>query len=434
VAEKLISHLLTNNLLYAHQYGFLPKRSTEQNLLQIVNYIAEAINENHYCIGVFLDLKKAFDVCSHEILLKKLKKMGINGKAHSWFSSYLQGRSQCVDIDGNFSEFLDLDISVIQGSTLGPLLFLCYINDFWTCTNMFSVLFADDTTGLAKGANLQELISYVNLELQKMANWFRSNKMQLNASKTKYIIFRTKNKYIDPQACNVVYNCTEIGLPDDPSLISPIERISFESNEKSFKLLGVLFDEYLCFKPHIEMLCSKISKSLFCLNRIKNFVNAKTLRMLYFSMVHSVISYGIIIYGCANKSNLEKLIVKQKHAIRTICNVSYRAHTAPLFKQQKILPIEKLIQFSSIKLMHSFHFRQLPLSFADTWATNIERNPARALRNANDLFIPPHRVEFVKRLPLYTLPLFWNTAPGNKLNPRQHLYLKELKIVLLSSI
>ncbi len=322
MAEKLISHLLTNNLLYAHQYGFLPKRSTEQNLLQIVNYIAEAINDTLYCIGVFLDLKKAFDVCSHEILLKKLKKMGINGIAHRWFTSYLQGRSQCVDIEGNFSEFLDLDISVIQGSTLGPLLFLCYINDFWTCTNMFSVLFADDTTGLAKGANLQELISFVNLELQKMANWFRSNKMQLNASKTKYIIFRTKNKQIDPLACSVVYNSTEIGLPNDPSLISPIERISFENPEKSFKLLGVLFDQFLSFKPHIEMFCSKISKSLFCLNRIKIFVNAKTLRMLYFSMIHSVISYGIIIYGCANKSNLEKLIIKQKHAIHTICNAS----------------------------------------------------------------------------------------------------------------
>ena len=83
-----------------------------------------------YCVGVFLDLKKAFDVCSHDILLAKLKKMGIVGTAHKWFSSYLQGRSQCVDIGGNFSEFLDLDISVIQGSTLGPILFLCYINDF----------------------------------------------------------------------------------------------------------------------------------------------------------------------------------------------------------------------------------------------------------------------------------------------------------------
>ena len=182
------------------------------------------------------------------------------------------------------------------------------------------------------------------------------------------------------------------------------------------------------------MLCSKISKSLFCLNRIKNFVNAKSLRMLYFSMIHSVISYGINIYGCANKTTLDKLIVKQKQAIRTICNELYRAHTPPLFKQLKILPVEKLIQFSNVKLMHSFHFKMLPISFANTWMTNIERNPERALRNANDLFIPPHRVEFVKRLPLYTLPHVWNNAPGDKLNPRQHLYLKELKSVLLSSI
>jgi hypothetical protein len=123
-----------------------------------------------YCIGVFLDLKKAFDVCSHEILLKKLKKMGIVGTTHAWFMSYLQGRSQCVDIDGNLSDFLELAISVIQGSTLGPILFLCYINDFWTCTTMFSALFADDTTSLARGQILSDVISYVIIELQKMAN------------------------------------------------------------------------------------------------------------------------------------------------------------------------------------------------------------------------------------------------------------------------
>ncbi len=119
-----------------------------------------------------------------------------------------------------------------------------------------------------------------------------------------------------------------------------------------------------------------------------------------------------------------KLIVKQKQAIRTICNATYRAHTAPLFKQQKILPIEKLIQFSRIKYMHSYHFNLLPPSFTNTWLTNIERNPERALR----------RVEFVKRLPLYTFTLAWNSAPGGKMNPRQHLYLKELKSILLSSL
>jgi hypothetical protein len=170
--------------------------------------------------------------------------MGIVGKAHEWFSSYLNGRSQCVDIGGNLSDFLDLDISVIQGSTLGPLLFLCYINDFWRCTSMFSVLFADDTTSLAKGPILADLIKLVNGELQKMANWFRANKMSVNASKTKYIIFRTPTKHVDETVCNVFYNSTEIGTPDDPTLISPIERVSYNSPESSFKLLGILFDEH----------------------------------------------------------------------------------------------------------------------------------------------------------------------------------------------
>ncbi len=135
-----------------------------------------------YCVGVFLDLKKAFDVCSHEILFKKLQRMGVVDTAHEWFKIYLEGRSQCVDIGGTLSDFMELAISVIQGSTLGPLLFLCYINDFWKCTSMFSALFADDTTGLAKGPILADVITYVNCELQKMANWIRANKISLNAS------------------------------------------------------------------------------------------------------------------------------------------------------------------------------------------------------------------------------------------------------------
>ena len=170
VAQKLIAHLLDNDLLYVHQYGFLPNRSTEHNLLQIINYISNALNDGDFCIGVFLDLKKAFDVCSHEILLKKLQKMGIRGNAYKWFENYLAGRSQFVDINGSKSDPLDINISVIQGSILGPILFLCYINDFYAATTLFSVLFADDTTGLGKGKNLRELTLYVNGELQKISN------------------------------------------------------------------------------------------------------------------------------------------------------------------------------------------------------------------------------------------------------------------------
>jgi hypothetical protein len=110
--------------------GFLPHRSTEHNLLQILTYVSKALNDGNFCIGVFLDLKKAFDVCSHTILLKKLSKMGITGTALQWFENYLSGRTQFVEVNGCKSDARELNISVLQGSILGPILFLCYINDF----------------------------------------------------------------------------------------------------------------------------------------------------------------------------------------------------------------------------------------------------------------------------------------------------------------
>jgi len=192
--------------------------------MYLMDYITSALNDWMYCIGVFLDLRKAFDVCSHPILLKKLERMGIEGAALDWFKNYLSGRSQKVDINGTLSEPMDINISVIQGSILGPILFLCYINDFWMATSLFSALFADDTTCLGKGKILRHLIAFVNLELQKIANWFRSNKMVVNTAKTNFIIFRTRGKPINPVECRLVFNSNEIGKPEDPSLIYEIEQ------------------------------------------------------------------------------------------------------------------------------------------------------------------------------------------------------------------
>jgi hypothetical protein len=434
VADKLIYHLLSNDLLYNHQYGFLPKKSTEQNLIQIVNFITEALNEGMYCMGVFLDLRKAFDVCSHEILLKKLEKMGIKGTAHKWFKSYLTNRSQCVDISGHFSEQINLDISVIQGSTLGPILFLCYINDFWRATSLFSVLFADDTTCLAKSHNLRDLTNFVNVELRKIANWFRSNKMALNTGKTKFMIFRTRGKPIDVNDCQVVYNSSEIGHDTNPLLVTPIERVHNNGNERSFKLLGVYFDEYLSFDSHVKHLCNKLSKTLYSLNKIKNFVNLDALKKLYYALVHSSICYCINVYGSATKTTLAPLFLAQKKAVRTITRAKYRDHTGPLFKNLEILPLNELITYHRLKFMHNYYFQKLPPSFANLWQTNAARNPARELRNANDYYIPQHRVEIVKRMPLYVFPSIWNAENIEKLNPNQFAYLKSLKKRLLSNL
>ncbi len=137
----------TNKLLHKNEFCFQKNKSTEQNLLLVTDFIANALNEGDYCIGIVLDLKKAFDTCSHKILLKKLQHLGIKGMALKWFTSYLANRQQWVDIDGDLSEPREINISVLQVSILGPILFLCYINDLPNSSMLIPFLFAADTQG-----------------------------------------------------------------------------------------------------------------------------------------------------------------------------------------------------------------------------------------------------------------------------------------------
>ena len=315
VSIKLTNHLQINDLLYKHQYGFLKGRSTEQNLLHVVNFISQALNKGNFCVGIFLDLKKAFNVCSHDILLKKLKKFGIEGKAHDWFKSYLLNRKQKVDIMGNLSEETTINISVLQGTTLGPILFLCYINDIYNASSLATFLFADDTSCLAEHNNLNDLIVFVNCELQKLANWFRSNKMAVNISKTKYIIFRTKGKQIDNNIPPVTFNNNEIGVQNDPNNISILERVYIDNPEqehKYYKLLGVYLDEYLSFDKHVSYICAKLARANFCIKRAANKLSIKALTSLYYALVHPHLLYCNTILNCTSAKNLTKIAKLQK--------------------------------------------------------------------------------------------------------------------------
>ena len=192
------------------------------------------LNEKKFVIGVFLDLKKAFDTVSHDILLKKLKKLGISNTELKWFHSYLSNRKQYTEIDGHKSSEKNIDISVLQGSILGPILFLCFINDLHLATWLLTLLFADDTAIIDSDTDLRTLISRVNIEIQKIANWFRSNKMSVNVNKTKYIIFRPRGVKIDVDLNEegIIYNRNEIGLPDDPDKIFKLGRIYKSPGQK----------------------------------------------------------------------------------------------------------------------------------------------------------------------------------------------------------
>ncbi len=154
--------------------------------------------------------------------------------------------------------------------------------------------------------------------------------MAVNAARTKLVIFLMRGKIINLQNCRLVFNNNETGWPEDLSLIHEIERIHNDGPTKSFKLLGVLFGEYISFDAHITHLCAKISKSLFCINRIKNFVNQDTSKTLYCAMVRSHLVYCTNVYACANSTSLNKLKIKQKEAIRIIANAGFRDHKARL--------------------------------------------------------------------------------------------------------
>jgi hypothetical protein len=224
------------------------------------------MNENKYTVGVFFDLKKAFDVCSHDILLMKLSRMGIVGPALEWFKSYLSDRSQVVEINGHRSRPKKIKISVLQGSILGPILFLCFINDLHTVTSLLTLMYADDTFSLDSHEDLDTLILSINREINKMAIWFRANRLAVNINKTKYMIFRMKGKKVENHR-EVVYDENEPNLPQDPSLITVLERYHdnhHSSDCRTYKLLGIYLDEHLNLDTHVAHICNKLTRYGTC--------------------------------------------------------------------------------------------------------------------------------------------------------------------------
>jgi hypothetical protein len=271
--------------------------------------------DKEYCIGVFFDLKKAFDDCSHDILLMKLSKMGINGPALAWFKSYLSDRSQIVDINGNRSRERKIKISILQGSILGPILFLCFINDLFRVTSLLTLMFADDTFTLKSGTDLNTLILTVNNEINKIAIWFRANKLAVNINKTKYIIFRMKGKAIDDNTPSILYNENEPNAPFDPNLITTLERYHDnhpDSDCRSYKLLGIYLDEHLSLNYHTNHVVKKLSRSLYCIKQAKHIIPPKGPKGLYFSLIHSHLTYYTSIMSGTTQKNRQKILKIQK--------------------------------------------------------------------------------------------------------------------------
>jgi hypothetical protein len=395
------------------------------------------MNENKFTIGVFFDLKKAFDVVSHDILLMKLNKMGVTGTALEWFKSYLSDRSQIVDINGNLSRVRKIKISVLQGSILGPILFLCFINDLHNVTQLLTLMYADDTFSLESGDDLLALTNLINSEINKMAIWFHANKLAVNITKTKYMIFRSKGKKIDTEPI-IVYNENEPNHPHDDNLVTVLERYhdNHASSEcRSYKLLGIFLDEHLTLDSHVNHICSKLTRSLYCIKQAKHTIPLTGLRSLYYALIHSHLTYCTLILNSITAANRNRIEKVQKKAIRIATGSAYNEHTKPLFLQHAILPFDKLILQSQLTFIHSIEYKYAPSSFNMVWLKNSEREPLINLRNADDYYLPMPRTEAFKKSTVYALPSNWNSLqPEIKYQENPITFKWALKAHLLESI
>ena len=241
-------------------------------------------------------MKKTFDTVDHAILLQKLYHYGIRGIINDWFSSYLVSRSQVTEVDTYLSSKSQISYGVPQGSVLGPLLFLIYINDIHNSSDKLSFfLFADDTKLLYADKDLKSLEETVNNELLKVSEWLNANKLTLNAKKSNYVIFR-------PYQRKLGYS-VNIKMFDN----STHTFTSLECKEH-VKYLGILLDSNLSWKFHIEYVALKISKIIGVIARLRHFVPLCTLLNIYRSLIFPYLSYGLAAWGQAAKTHLQKLL------------------------------------------------------------------------------------------------------------------------------
>ena len=332
--NRLLSFLNKYNIIYANQFGFRKHHSTNFALTSFLDSLTEALDRNEYAVGIFIDLSKAFDTIDHQILLKKLDGYGVRGLAYNFVESYLKDRSQYVELLGVSSQPKSIKCGVPQGSVLGPVLFILYINDMIACSNLLKFfLFADDTTILYYSKNLDDLYNTVNTELKKLSLWFFQNKLSLNVSKTNYILFNNHRLPVDP-----------------PQLLlnnSPVSQVS------STKFLGVEIDDRLNWSKHIKSVENKLSSVIFILKKIRHKLNKTTALNLYHTLILPHLSYCNNVWGNTFKTYLGSLGRLQKRALR-LCCLDYNIKPDLLFRSHNCLPLDFLHKFQVSQIAFKF--------------------------------------------------------------------------------
>ena len=386
--NRLIEFFECKNTIYEFQFGFRKKYNANLALTYLTNKIINANEQHSNVLGIFLDFRKAFDTVNHKILLQKLEYYGVRGIALKWMQSYLCDRYQYVLYNGEKSNLCQSEYGVPQGSILGPLFFLLYINDLANISNVFQpLLYADDTSIFMTGNDINSMIKRMNNELVCLVRWLNVNKLSLNLEKTHYLIFCCKKKPVQANECVYINS-------------SSIQR------QTTTSFLGVKLDEKLSWKDHIIHVKSKIAKNIGILYKCKSLFKKSTLLSLYYSFIYPYLTYCIEVWGQAPSKYINSILTLQKRCVRLICHADRRTSSAPLFSQLNVLILHDVFKYCIMLLMYRFYFAHLPSVFECMFKKKSIGNIIT--RNTHFFEVPLFKTNFGQKSVQYQGPKLWN--------------------------
>jgi len=386
--NRLLPYLEINKILYKHQYGFRPGFSTDQALVHVVDNILQALDKKEHLVGVYMDLAKAFDTINHKILLSKLSQYGIQDVGLLWLRSYLTNRYQQVKYNGVLSEERKIVCGVPQGSLLGPLLFILYINDIHNCCeDLTLILFADDTNAFIKGSDINVTIDSLNANLAKIAEWFDANQLSLNIKKTHYMIFSNKS----------VLTSKVVQIKG-----TKLEQVS------STKFLGVFIDHKLTWKEHITYTKNKISKCIGILRKVNKILSKCIKLKLYKTFIQPHLIYCNIVWCAAYVTVLKPLEIIQKRALKIALNVPRLTPTDVLFKLANVQRLASINKIQTAIFMYKYNNDLLPGSFDNKFECNNDYH-VYSTRISSLHHVPMIRLERTKLSLSYRGVKVWNS-------------------------
>ena len=322
VHGRISLFLENNNLLCDEQYGFRKNRSTTHSIVNLTNSIFDAVNKQETCLAIFIDLKKAFDTVNHSILLRKIEHLGIKGDLLRWVSNYLHKRVQRTFANNALSSTISV-CGVPQGSILGPLFFILYVNDVKQYINDVNIgLYADDTVLYSKNANWLQ----AQEDLQRMINcfvdWTEKNELTINSQKTKFMVFGSRSKV--KRAKNATLTIKTSHILQVPS----------------FKYLGFTLDPVLSFSNHISSLMNVISHKSYIIGKIRRFISEHSAICIYKAMLLPYFDYADIVYDKAKQTDLDKLQCAQNKCLKTCILTDIRTDTNYVHVRTKVPKLE----------------------------------------------------------------------------------------------